>query len=153
MKKLLVLSGVSLLCALQGCSLTLPVKGVFQNSTETFTGTATGYMNGTGVLTITSSSGTVCKGNFVYETRRTGKGIFTCGDNRSGPFEFSSSGSSGTGVGDLGGQKFVFTFGDWCLETTKGEAKRYPLASLEAAITGDKNPLQFTLSLSCQQTT
>lgn len=91
--------------------MTLPVKGQVQGSDETFSGTATGYMDGGGNLRIVSSKGAVCTGDFVYVTRRQGSGIFTCDDKRSGPFEFVSTGARGTGRGDLGGERFVFTFG------------------------------------------
>jgi hypothetical protein len=101
--------GIALVSA---CSMTLPVRGQVQNSDEEFAGTATGYINGGGNLTIVSNKGATCKGNFVYETNRRGSGVFTCDDGRTGPFEFASTGSSGTGFGDLGGQRFTFTFGD-----------------------------------------
>ena len=97
--------------ALSGCTVTEPVRGQVQNSDETFTGTATGGMNGDGTLSIVSNKGATCTGNFVYTTGRTGDGVFTCSDGRSGPFHFVSSGLSGTGYGDLGGEKFTFTFG------------------------------------------
>lgn len=97
---------------LGGCSMTLPVKGQVQNSAETFTGTATGYIDGGGNLKIVSSKGAVCEGNFVYTNRREGKGVFNCDDKRSGPFEFVSTGSRGTGFGDLSGERFIFTFGE-----------------------------------------
>ena len=92
--------------------MTLPVRGQVQSADETFSGTATGYLDGTGTLEIVSSRGAVCKGNFVYVTSRQGEGVFECNDKRSGPFEFVSSGTRGTGKGDLGGQRFVFTFGE-----------------------------------------
>lgn len=100
------------LSVLQGCSMTLPVKGQVQNSTETFTGTATGYIDGGGNLKIISSKGAMCEGNFVYTSQREGKGVFNCDDKRSGPFEFVSTGSRGTGFGDLSGERFIFTFGE-----------------------------------------
>ncbi len=96
---------------LAGCSLTLGVTGQFQDGSETFSGSATGYANGGGTLEITSNRGTVCKGTFVYVTRRDGKGTFTCNDGRSGPFEFVSTGTSGTGTGQLGDKPFTFSFG------------------------------------------
>jgi hypothetical protein len=92
--------------------MTLPVRGQIQNSNETFSGSATGYIDGAGTLTIISSKGVKCSGNFVYIKSRQGKGVFNCNDGRSGPFEFVSTGSHGTGFGDLGGQRFTFTFGD-----------------------------------------
>lgn len=97
--------------ALSACSMTLPVKGQVQSSSETFSGTATGYMDGSGDLTIVSNEGAVCNGDFVYVTRRTGEGVFHCEDGRTGPFKFVSTGRSGTGHGSLGGQSFTFTFG------------------------------------------
>jgi hypothetical protein len=105
-----VLKGAGLL-SLTACSMTLPVTGQIQNSDEAFTGTATGYMDGGGNLQLVSNKGAACSGNFVYVTRRDGEGVFSCNDGRSGPFKFVSTGSRGTGHGDLSGQRFTFTFG------------------------------------------
>lgn len=96
---------------LSACSLTLPVQGQTQHSRETFTGTATGYLDRSGVISIANNKGTTCDGNFIYTKQREGKGTFTCSDGRSGPFEFVSAGKHGTGTADLSGEKFVFTFG------------------------------------------
>jgi len=106
-----IVATVTMAASLAACSMTLPVKGLVQNSGETFTGTATGYMGGSGDLTIVSNKGTTCTGNFVYVTSRNGEGVFQCSDGRSGPFTFVSTGSRGTGYGDLGGDRFTFTFG------------------------------------------
>lgn len=97
--------------ALGACSMTLPVHGQVQDSDETFSGTATGNMDGAGDLTIISNKGTRCQGNFVYTSSRKGEGVFHCTDKRSGPFSFVSTGTEGTGYGTLGGQAFTFTFG------------------------------------------
>jgi hypothetical protein len=108
------LSKSSAICAamlILACSLTLPVQGSVQNSAETFTGTATGYIDGAGDLHIVSNEGPVCDGNFVYVNSRQGEGVFTCSDGRTGPFQFVSTGKRGTGHGTLGGQNFTFTFG------------------------------------------
>lgn len=94
-----------------GCSMTLSVNGAMESGDETFTGTATGYMNGGGTLSVTTNKGLSCSGDFVYVTRRFGEGIFKCSDGRSGPFDFVSTGTSGTGKGRLGGELFTFTFG------------------------------------------
>ncbi len=102
---------LAFILTISGCSITLPVTGQIQNSNETFTGTATGYLDGGGDLTIFSNKGSSCTGNFVYVSRRNGEGIFTCDDGRTGPFQFVSTGTRGTGYGDLGGQRFTFTFG------------------------------------------
>jgi hypothetical protein len=101
-----------LVSAFSGCTMTLPVRGQVQNSAETFTGTATGHLNGGGNLQMVSSKGAVCNGNFVYVTHRQGEGVFNCDDGRSGPFAFVSTGTSGTGHGTLDNQKFIFTFGN-----------------------------------------
>lgn len=93
------------------CSMTLPLKGQSVTGDETFNGTATGYMNGGGDLTLVSNKGRVCNGNFVYVTSRQGEGVITCDDSQSGTFSFVSTGSSGTGKGELGGKAFTFTFG------------------------------------------
>ena len=103
---------LSSLVLFQGCTMTMHVKGQIQNSDETFTGVATGDLDGAGNLKIVRSKGSVCIGNFVYVTRRQGSGVFQCDDKRSGPFEFVSTGRRGTGYGNLGGERFTFTFGD-----------------------------------------
>jgi hypothetical protein len=100
-----------LVSAFSGCTMTLPVRGQVQNSAESFTGTATGHLNGEGNLQMVSSKGAVCNGNFVYVTHRQGEGVFNCDDGRSGPFAFVSTGTSGTGHGTLDNQRFIFTFG------------------------------------------
>lgn len=94
-----------------GCSMTLPVTGQVQSTGETFSGSATGKMDGAGTLTIVSNQGVTCRGSFVYVTSREGEGTFNCSDGRSGPFSFVSTGSRGTGRGTLDGQPFIFTFG------------------------------------------
>ena len=107
-KPIIILSTLGL--ALGGCSMTLPVNGHVEGTGEVFTGDATGYSDGGGTLQIASAK-TACKGQFVYITRREGKGTFTCDDGRTGPFEFVSTGTRGTGTGDFGGKRFIFTFG------------------------------------------
>jgi hypothetical protein len=105
------LASAALCLLLTACSMTLPVQGFVQNSDESFSGSATGYMDGSGHLSIVSSKGTTCSGNFVYVNSRRGEGVFQCSDGRSGPFWFVSTGTRGTGYGTLGGQNFTFTFG------------------------------------------
>jgi hypothetical protein len=101
----------TLVLPLAACSLTLPVRGQTEAGDETFIGTATGEMDGGGVLEITTSRGTTCRGSFVYVSSRHGRGTFQCSDGRSGPFEFVSTGVRGSGTGRLGGRLFTFTFG------------------------------------------
>ena len=94
-----------------GCSMTLPVRGQFASGSQTFSGTATGYLDGSGTMQVTATDGTTCTGNFVYVTDRQGEGTFVCSDGRSGPFRFVSTGSSGTGTGRIGNETVTFTFG------------------------------------------
>ena len=112
MKRSLLLYG-AVAILLSSCSLTLPVTGKIQSTAEVFTGTATGYMDGSGDLIVTMASGTTCKGHFVYVSERQGEGIFNCDDSRSGPFKFVSSGQRGVGDGHLAGDAFTFTFGEF----------------------------------------
>lgn len=102
---------VTVLLAVCGCSKTADVLGGFEDGSETFKGTTTGYLDGAGVLSIVSSKGLRCEGQWVFVTKRTGKGTFNCADGQNGPFEFVSTGSRGTGTGRLGGKPFVFSFG------------------------------------------
>lgn len=111
MQKGMVCAALVGMIALGGCAMTLPVQGQAADGSETFMGSATGYADGGGTLTITSNRGRRCNGNFVYVTGRKGSGTFTCTDGKSGPFEFVSTGTRGTGTGNLGGKPFTFTFG------------------------------------------
>ncbi|MBB4171592.1 hypothetical protein [Rhizobium sp. BK538] len=109
MKRLI--SSAIFITLLSGCAMTLPLKGQTESGDETFTGKATGYVDGGGTLELASSKGLKCTGNFVYVTRRNGEGTFTCGNGQSGSFTFVSTGVRGTGTGSIGGRRFTFTFG------------------------------------------
>ena len=106
---LLIVASVSL----ASCTTTLPIVGQMERSPETFDGSVTGsgYSGGSGELTLVSSGRSTCRGNFTYTSRRRGEGVLRCDDGRSGPFHVSGAGSSGSGYGDLSGQRFTFTFG------------------------------------------
>lgn len=91
--------------------MTLPLRGQTETGSETFTGQATGYSDGGGTLTLVSSKGRSCSGNFVYVTGRKGEGTFTCTNGQSGSFSFVSTGTRGTGTGKIGNEPFTFTFG------------------------------------------
>lgn len=98
--------------ALSGCTtLTLPVAASMQNSAEQFAGTATGHMNGAGDLELTSTSGEKCSGRFVYINGRQGSGTITCAGGRNGAFDFVSTGSRGTGQGQISGERMTIVFG------------------------------------------
>ena len=107
-----VISAIAAAVTLSSCSLTLPVQGQLEDGSETFAGEATGYLDRSGDLVITSNLGTRCSGDFVYTNNRRGEGVFICDDGRSGPFEFVSSGSRGSGTGRIGDDRFTFTFGE-----------------------------------------
>jgi hypothetical protein len=109
MKKLLLLAPCVFFCV--GCTLTEPVTGSFSDGSATISGTATGKMDHSGTISLTTSTGLKISGTFVYVTPRTGEGTFTCSDGRSGPFQFVSTGSHGTGTGKLGNEEITFTFG------------------------------------------
>lgn len=107
----LLVAAVAIAICLGGCSVTSGVQGASDDGHETFTGSATGYMDGSGVLQIHTSEGRTCTGNFVYINGRQGQGTFACSDGQGGPFSFVSTGTHGTGTGRLGGKPFSFTFG------------------------------------------
>lgn len=97
---------------LLGCSITLKVRARMEDSLETFTGTATGHLNGSGTMELKSPAGVVCRGEFVYVSRREGSGVLSANDGRVGKFTFVSTGRNGTGHGELGGHPFIFSFGN-----------------------------------------
>lgn len=101
----------TLASALAGCNLTLPVSGASESGDETFTGTATGGVDGSGSLQIVTSRGVRCTGDFIYITRRDGRGTFRCANGQGGAFEFVSTGDKGMGSGSIGGRRFTFQFG------------------------------------------
>lgn len=96
---------------LAGCEASVPVTGASEDGLETFTGTASGGLDGAGTLNIKTSRGMSCEGAFVYATEREGKGTFRCSGGTGGTFEFVSTGTRGTGTGVIGGRRFTFTFG------------------------------------------
>lgn len=105
---------ISAVVLLASCSTAHPVAGAMERSNETFSGTieGAGYREGKGTLVLVSDHKTTCRGDFVYTTRRQGRGVLTCDDGRSGPFQIAAVGSSGSGFGDLSGQRYTFQFND-----------------------------------------
>jgi hypothetical protein len=82
-----------------------------EDGSETFTGSATSYVDGGATIALTGSKGLSCTGLLIYQTRRRGRGTFNCNNGESGPFEFVSTGNAGTGTGHIGSRAFTFTFG------------------------------------------
>lgn len=111
MRNMLSVVTIVLLTVCAACSSTVGVTGTMDDGDETFTGTTTGYLDKSGVLTVTSNKGRTCTGDWVFASRRTGSGIFRCSDGQGGPFQFVSTGKHGNGVGRIGGKSFSFTFG------------------------------------------
>ena len=108
MKKRLILLLIAVTA--HGCS-SLTVKGQLQNSAETFTGTVSNEINGSGLLKLISSKGAVCEGLVDYFEFEHGRGELSCDDGRKGFFELKASGSSGAGNGRLGSEPLNFSFG------------------------------------------
>lgn len=110
-KSILTVVAVSLF----GCatSMTLPVVGQFRSGDEQFRGEATGYLDGTGVLSIRTERGASCTGSFKRSASGvTGEGNFTCSDGRTGDFYYTSKGNDGEGFGKASsGDLFRFRFG------------------------------------------
>ena len=140
---LTILLFVTVLTLLSGC-MTLPVQGKFQNSDELFNGTATGYMDGGGDIVLVSNKGSTCRGGFVYVSRRNGEGAANCDDGRSGPFQFVSTGKRGTGYGDLSGQRYTFTFGNFELAPELNAAKLTLKSPEIAAVQRGQQQPQYT---------
>ena len=100
------------LTGLLACSLTVGVRGQLEDGSETFKGSVTGHSNHSGEIHMDSSKpGVTLDGEFVFATRREGSGVIKTSDGRVGKFTFVSTGRNGNGFGDLGGKRFVFTFG------------------------------------------
>jgi hypothetical protein len=107
--KMLVCGSAALL--LSACSMTAPVEGRVQQSSEIFKGQVTGYLDHTGVLSLLLNTGVACTGKYVFISSRDGEGVFDCADGRSGAFHFASTGSRGIGAGKIDDKTFTFAFG------------------------------------------
>jgi hypothetical protein len=110
--KTIAIIGLCSVALMAGCAASRPVAGQMERSSETFSGSiaGSGYRAGTGQLTLRSSSSATCRGSFVYTSRRRGEGVLNCDDGRSGPFHVAAVNNSGSGFGELNGQRFTFTF-------------------------------------------
>ena len=70
LKKIATAAGLGLLVS--GCAMTLAVQGQSNDGTELFTGSATGYMDGGGTLSIKSNRGRSCTGKGQFGFHFTG---------------------------------------------------------------------------------
>lgn len=115
---------VAALSILLACSLTVGVRGQLEDGSETFKGSVTGHSNRSGEIHMDSSKpGVTLDGEFVFATKREGSGVIRTSDGRVGKFTFVSTGRNGNGYGDLGGKKFVFSFGGE-VETPKQDSPK-----------------------------
>jgi hypothetical protein len=86
--------------ALAGCSVTADAIGKVGRDGKDFRGRATGYMDRTGMIDMTSADGTKCVGHFRYIGTKTGIGILQCNDGRAAEIQFNAIGTtSGYGYG------------------------------------------------------
>jgi len=92
-------------------SIDLPVAGEIENTQETFTGRATAYFSGGGILTLTTNQGVTCQGEYTNTDRHQGNGTVVCEDGRLGSFDFVASGFSGNGSGLIDTKPFAFRIG------------------------------------------
>lgn len=99
--------------AVGGCSVSAGVVGRVGNDGTEFRGHATGYMDQTGTIEMTSADGTKCVGEFHYIGTRTGLGSLRCNDGRQARIQFNALGTaSGYGYGITNtGEPVRFTFG------------------------------------------
>jgi hypothetical protein len=112
MKRRVSWFGIVVSVALGACASSLPLSGKMERTNETFGGgvAGSGYRSGSGHLTLVSSL-TTCEGDFTYTSRRRGEGVLSCRDGRTGAFHLSGVQDSGSGTGELNGQRFNFVFG------------------------------------------
>jgi hypothetical protein len=102
-----------------GCILLLSgcadnVEGKMLHAPETFTGEATGSIDGNGKITLTSSRGTRCSGPYRQvpnnnaaevggQPAENGVATLTCNDGRQGKVMFTVGADQAVGTGMLGG--------------------------------------------------
>jgi hypothetical protein len=109
--KLAKLAVPTLAAALTGTCAARSIEGMVEGGGEVFSGGSFREIDGGGVLTVRSSRGAICTGEFVYVRVRQGEGTFRCSDGRIGPFQFAATARGGTGTGHFGSKRFVFSFG------------------------------------------
>lgn len=103
---------------LSAFSVTRHIKGVTQNDNEVITGTAKGYLWGSGQFKITSSSGFICDGiyNFTRGRSMPAVGGLKCDDGLQGDIVISAlnaTASTGYGIAQLNNKTYAqFVYGD-----------------------------------------
>lgn len=92
-------------------SINLSIEGEIHNTSETFTGKATAYFSGGGILSLTTNQGVTCQGEYINTDEYQGNGTVVCEDGRLGSFNFVASGFTGTGEGLIDTKPFAFRIG------------------------------------------
>lgn len=108
---------------------------------DLFSGTATGYVDGTGTIEMASTvnDSLRCIGSFRYTGAKVGAGHITCNDGAVADFQFNALSSlSGYGMGTSARGPMTFTFG-----LTPEQATRY--LSLPAGKTIQRKDSQLKL--------
>jgi len=103
---------------LSAFSVTKHIKGITQNKNEVISGTAKGYLWGSGQFKITSNSGFICNGiyEFAEGASKPAIGGLKCDHGPQGDVVISAlnkTGSAGYGIAQLNNKKYAqFVYGE-----------------------------------------
>ncbi len=103
---------------LSAFSVTKHIKGITQNENEVISGTAKGYLWGSGQFKITSNSGFICNGiyEFAEGASKPAVGGLKCDHGPQGDVVISAlnkTGSAGYGIAQLNNKKYAqFVYGE-----------------------------------------
>jgi len=103
---------------LSAFSVTKHIKGITQNKDEVISGTAKGYLWGSGQFKITSNSGFICNGiyEFAEGASKPAIGGLKCDHGPQGDVVISAlnkTGSAGYGIAQLNNKKYAqFVYGE-----------------------------------------
>ena len=103
---------------LSAFSVTKHIKGITQNKNEVISGTAKGYLWGSGQFKITSNSGFICNGiyEFAEGASKPAIGGLKCNHGPQGDVVISAlnkTGSAGYGIAQLNNKKYAqFVYGE-----------------------------------------
>ncbi|MES1151134.1 MAG: hypothetical protein ABUL54_04500 [Dongia sp.] len=112
-------AALAALALLGGCEMTThaeshSIEGRMLHTPESFSGTTTAELSGTGQLNLLSTKGTRCGGDYrqvhddntaevrVEDQRKSGEALLTCSDGRSGKVLFLVGDDEAVGTGMLG---------------------------------------------------
>ena len=103
---------------LSAFSVSTHIKGITQNENEVITGTAKGYLWGSGQFKIISSSGFICEGiyDFIKGKSKPAIGGLKCDDGLQGDIVISAlnaTASTGYGIAQLNNKRYAqFVYGE-----------------------------------------